>query len=465
MTAPNQPDSGVMKITRQDVFSAHVDDLLARQKSLRGEGRGVTRRGRGRWYYRNWFVFMIAGGLAAFAAWGVLEPSFNDEQYIQGTISGLDRSAVLPRSIQIGQKWLNMPRTGDGLMTLNGDHVWLLEHTRIKGGDGKWTPLPSNELREGQRIGVHVEYYPAPGEDIALAEFVVRDPPPQSPGRAAKTLKQLNAQSDAAGFLMFGVVAGFIGLALGAVDGLVCRLPRRALMAGAVGLAVGFLGGFISGIVANIVYVPISALALRQVTDTGTFTSSAFGLQMLGRSLAWGCAGLTMGLGQGVALRSGRLLVWGLLGGIVGGVLGGLLFDPVDMLLLDPIKPSAHVSRLVGIVAIGLAVGSMIGVVELLARDAWLRMTEGPLAGKEFLLFKDLMRFGSSPSMEIYLFNDPLVAGHHANLRMVGGEADIEAAGARPIEVNTRRVDRARLRHGDRITIGRTSFVFEKRGG
>jgi pSer/pThr/pTyr-binding forkhead associated (FHA) protein len=92
-------------------------------------------------------------------------------------------------------------------------------------------------------------------------------------------------------------------------------------------------------------------------------------------------------------------------------------------------------------------------------------MTEGPLAGKEFLLFKDLMRFGSSPSMEIYLFNDPLVAGHHANLRMVGGEADIEAAGARPIEVNTRRVDRARLHHGDRITIGRTSFVFEKRGG
>src|ERR687888_313522 len=172
MTAPHRPDAEVVKITRQEVFSPHVDDLLARQKSLRGEGRGVTRRGRGGWYYQNWFVFMLAGGLAAFVAWAVLEPSFNDEQYIQGTISNIDRSAALPRSVQVGQKWYDMPRTGDGLMTLKGEHIWLLEHTRIKGADGKWTPLPLNELREGQQIGVYVDYHEAPGEDIALATFV-----------------------------------------------------------------------------------------------------------------------------------------------------------------------------------------------------------------------------------------------------------------------------------------------------
>lgn len=464
MTHP--ADHEVVKITRQDVFSPHVDDLLARQKSLRGEGRGVTRRGRARWYYQNWFVFMLAGAVAAFAAWAVLEPSFNDEEYIQGTITAIDRTAVLPPSVPVGEKkWYELPRTGDGLMTLNGEQVWLLEHTRIKGADGKWTVLPPNELQEGQHIGVYVEFHEAPGADLALARFVVRDPPPQSPSRAARTLKQLNAQTDAAGLLLFAVVAGFIGLGLGAVDGVVCRLPRRALIAGGIGLVVGFLGGFISGILANIIYAPINALSEKQISAAGTFTTAGFGLQMLGRSLAWSCAGLTMGLGQGVALRSGRLFVWGLVGGVVGGLLGGLLFDPVDLLLLDPVKPSAHVSRLIGIVAIGMAVGGMIGVVELLTRDAWLRMTEGPLAGKEFLLFKDLMRFGSSPSMEIYLFNDRLVAGHHANLRVVGGEADLEAVGTQAVEVNQRRIDRARLRHGDRITIGRTSFVYEKRGG
>ena len=95
-----------------------------------------------------------------------------------------------------------------------------------------------------------------------------------------------------------------------------------------------------------------------------------------------------MGLGQGIALRSKRLLAYGFFGGIIGGLLGGLLFDPIDLILLGVDKPSAHWSRLIGLAVIGASVGAMIGVVELLARDAWLRMVKGPLAGKEFLLFK-----------------------------------------------------------------------------
>ena len=43
-----------------------------------------------------------------------------------------------------------------------------------------------------------------------------------------------------------------------------------------------------------------------------------------------------MGLAQGIALRSKRLLLYGLLGGVVGGLLGGLLFDPIDIILLGP---------------------------------------------------------------------------------------------------------------------------------
>src|SRR5256885_13193801 len=136
---------------------------------------------------------------------------------------------------------------------------------------------------------------------------------------------------------------------------------------------------------------------------------------------------MAMGLGQGIALRSRRLLIYGLLGGVVGGLLGGLLFDPIDLLLLGPDKPSAHWSRLIGFAVIGLSVGAMIGIVELLARDAWLRMTQGPLTGKEFLLFKDVMNVGSSPRSDIYLFNDPLVIGNHATIRAMGDECEIEA--------------------------------------
>jgi hypothetical protein len=173
---------------------------------------------------------------------------------------------------------------------------------------------------------------------------------------------------------------------------------------------------------------------------------------------------MAMGLGQGIALRSKRLLLYGFIGGIVGGLLGGLLFDPIDFLIIGHDKPSAHWSRMIGIAIIGASVGAMIGVVELLARDAWLRMTEGPLSGKEFLIFKDTMNIGSSPRSDIYLFNDPLVAAHHATIRTLGDDCEIEGhIESQPILVNQRPSRQGRLRHGDTVTIGRTSFVFQKR--
>ena len=55
-----------IRITRDEAMSSHVDDLIKRQRSLRGEG--VTRdRGR-RWYYQNWVVFMMVGCVAAMNA-------------------------------------------------------------------------------------------------------------------------------------------------------------------------------------------------------------------------------------------------------------------------------------------------------------------------------------------------------------------------------------------------------------
>src|SRR5262249_44440109 len=228
----------------------------------------------------------------------------------------------------------------------------------------------------------------------------------------------------------------------------VCRLLRRALLAGSVGLAVGLLGGLLSTLVANVIYAPLNMLAMRWMAGGG-LAPVGFLVQVMGRSLAWAAAGGAMGLGQGLALRSKRLLLFGFLGGVLGGLLGGLLFDPIDF-LLGVGKPSAHWSRLVGLGVIGVSVGVMMGVVELLARDAWLRMTEGPLAGKEFLLSKDVMKVGPSPRSDLYLFSDPLVLPHHVTLRAGGEEYELESHGPRnPPLVNGRSVQRTRLNHSD----------------
>lgn len=457
----NSPD--LIRITREEATSDHVDDLLKRQMSMRGET-GVTRSLRGRWYFRNWIVYGLAGALGAAVAWAVLEPIFDDELYVRGTITALDRHAVLPEMIGEGELAMELSVRGHGAVTVNGEKVMLHERTRELRPDGSMPPLALSGLEVGQRIGVYVEYYELPGDTLALANFV--DLAPGEGADTNRTLEQLSARSGAAGLVMFGIVASLVGLFIGAVDGIVCRLPRRALLAGGVGLVVGLAGGFISSLFAGVIYTPLTNAAMSQMEEGGSMGALGFLIQMGGRALAWAVAGCAMGLGQGIALRSRQLLLFGLLGGLLGGVLGGLLFDPIDFLIVGAEHPSAHWSRLVGFIAVGGSVGVMMGLVELLARNAWLRMTQGPLTGKEFLVFKDVMKVGSSPRSDIYLFNDTAVAPNHALLRTIGDTCELEGLDtAFPVLVNNRPVQRARLRHGDNVTIGRTMFVYQHRKG
>lgn len=453
-----------IQITKHDALSSHVDDLLKRQMNLRGET-GMTRdRGR-RWYYQNWFVFLIVGAVAAVAAWAILEPFFADIPYTQGKIEKIDADATLSPEVPVGEERIRIQSPRQCLITLNGEPIWILAATRLLNGRDRRQPVDCSQLAVGQQVGVYAEYFDIGEQGLAFAGFV--DPSPKAdPRRAGLSLRRSAARGRAAALLLFPLVAGLVGLAIGAIDGIICRVPRRALLAGAVGCLVGFVGGFISCILAGLIYVPLNRAATDTIGRSGHLTTFGFVVQMIGRSLAWMLAGMGMGLGQGIALRSKRLLLYGFVGGIVGGLLGGVLFDPIDLVLLSPDRPSAYISRLIGLLVIGAAVGAMIGIVELLTRDTWLRMLQGPLAGKEFLVFKDVMNIGSSPRCEIYLFNDNTVASIHARLRTVGSDCEIENMdNLRPTLLNGRPFSRSRLRHGDQIGIGRTTFAFQQRQG
>jgi hypothetical protein len=461
MTTP--PPDNAIRISKDEAMSTHVDDMLKRQMSMRGDP-GVTRDHSRAWYYQNWFVFGLVGLLGAVMAWALLEPMFSDYLYIQGPVMAATESEEFDRPGAQEEPGSLLENIGS--ITIKGEKIILLGETKEIRPDKSVGRLKSGAIRVGEEVGAYVHYVEGPDRNLSVAVFIVRSPKPQSPDRARLTLHQLAGRKTAAGLLLFPLVAGLIGLCIGAADGFVCRLPRRALLCGLVGLFVGLIGGFVSSLVAEVAYSPLHHLAMRQADEGTGLSSFGFVVQIVGRSLAWCFAGSAMGLGQGIALRSKRLLIYGLLGGLVGGLLGGLSFDPIDLIVLGPDKPSAALSRLIGFGVIGLCVGGMIGLVELLARDAWLRMTQGPLTGKEFLLFKDVMNIGSSPRSDIYLFNDSLVAENHAILRAIGDECEIEARqSANPVLLNNRSVTRARLRHGDNVTIGRTSFVFQQRKG
>jgi hypothetical protein len=455
--------SDIIRITRKETDSEHVDNLLKRQMSLRGE-LGITRTYKRCWYYQNWFVFMLVGMLAAAAGWAIIEPYFDDMHYLQGKIEEVDPDVSMPSRFTFGNRYLDIRVPGRGYIVLNNQRIWLLEDAKELLKDGSRPRVDRSKLQPGQEIGVYVTYLEVEGDGVIFCQFIDPSPAAKFARRASLSLSQLNAQSSAAGLLLFPLIAGLVGLAIGAVDGIVCRVPRRAILSGAVGFLVGFIGGFLSSFIAGLVYLPLNRLAVGQMGPGGTFTTFGFFVQMTGRGLAWCLAGMAMGLGQGIAMRSKRLLLYGFIGGVLGGLFGGLLFDPIDLLVLGIEKPSAYWSRLIGFVVIGASVGAMIGLVELLARDAWLQMVKGPLAGKEFLIFKDLMNIGSSPRNDIYLFNDPQVAQVHSRIQTSGDICEIENLEEQnPVLLNGHPVRRSRLHNGDQITIGQTVFIFQTR--
>lgn len=453
-----------IRITHIEANSPHVDTLLKRQMSLRGDA-GITRSHKRRWYFQNWFVFMIAGMIAAIVAWAIIEPYFNDMYYYQGVIEEIDKSEPMPTQYASENNSIELSSHGKGYVNIKGEKIWLLNGVKELRPDGSTDQLNWSILKKGLEIGIYLHYYDDGRNRLAAGKYVLTSPPPQTHRSASLSLSQLDAQNTAAGLLIFPLVAGLIGFAIGSIDGIVCRTLKRGVLCGTVGLLVGFIGGFISSYLAGLIYMPLNYLAMKQMGDlANTINPFGFFVQMTGRGLAWCFAGIAMGLGQGIVMRSKRLLLYGILGGIIGGLIGGLLFDPIDILLIGIDKPSSHISRLVGFLAIGACVGCMIGIVELLARDAWLQMIRGPLTGKEFLIFKDVMNIGASSRSDIYLFNDAKVSEVHATVRTTSDIYEIQNHNDdNPVQLNGRPIKTSRLRSGDRIAIGQTEFIFQAR--
>src|SRR6185312_610795 len=86
-----------IRISKDEALSTHVDDMLKRQMSMRGDP-GVTRDRSRAWYYQNWFVFGLLGLIGAVVAWAALEPMYNDYLYSQGTVTAATSFEDLDRN-------------------------------------------------------------------------------------------------------------------------------------------------------------------------------------------------------------------------------------------------------------------------------------------------------------------------------------------------------------------------------
>jgi len=228
-------------------------------------------------------------------------------------------------------------------------------------------------------------------------------------------------------------------------------------------LVVGFIGAFIVFLPAGMLFGLMKRIAFN-VWDNPQRNTMPTGLPllilMMGRSAAWAIFAIPAGIGQGIALREKKVAINGVVGAVLGGLIGGLLFDPISFLLLTA-DGQAVASRGVGFAAIGCFVGLFVGLVEGWTKTAWLLMRKGPLAGKQFILFKDTTVLGSSPKADIYLFKDDAIEPRHATVVNRGGRFEIEDCNTPDgTYVNGIPIKSHVLSDGDQIVLGKTVLEF-----
>jgi hypothetical protein len=230
----------------------------------------------------------------------------------------------------------------------------------------------------------------------------------------------------------------------------------RVLIAGLVGGIGGFLGGMLGQVLYGLTQLSLCLL------------------------IGWGCTGLLIGLAPGMYDLLARLaaneelggsrrkVLNGLIGGSLGGLLGGLLYLGLRGLwglALEERTDEFWSPSATGFVALGLCVGLLIGLAQVILREAWVRVEAGFRAGRELLLTRPEIIIGRGEGCDIALFGDSEVEKQHARILLRNGRyllEDLDSPGG--TYLNGERIDgQVALRGGDLIEVGRACLRFGER--
>jgi hypothetical protein len=250
---------------------------------------------------------------------------------------------------------------------------------------------------------------------------------------------------------MIPAIVTFMCIGYGVAESLVERSLRKALLRGLLALPLGVVLGFLFELIATIIY----NLALGICAEAGAQTLRNPAV-WIARGIGWAIFGAAGGTVYGIVGQSGKKAKYGIIGGLIGAGIGGTVFDPISMAM-----HGASLSRAIGFALFGAATGIGMGWVESALKDRWLYVTSGPLAGKQFILYKTLTTIGSEQKSDIYLFKDPNVLPQHAVIAIHGSRVQLKALGSTYVTGSP--VQARILQDGDLLQIGRYAFRYKER--
>jgi hypothetical protein len=251
---------------------------------------------------------------------------------------------------------------------------------------------------------------------------------------------------------MLPMIVTLMCVGFAVAESLIERSGKKVLTRGALSLPLGIAFGFVFDAIANTFYA--LALAICSAAGAQTFHNPAV---WLARGFAWAVFGAAGGIVYGIVGRSMKKTAFGVLGGAIGAVLGGTIFDPISFA-----THGGAPSRAIGFGLLGLATGVGMGLVENALKDRWLYVTAGPLAGKQFILYKPQTTIGSDQSCDIYLFKDPQIEPDHAVLQLKASRVYLLAKGVAYISGQPVRGSQI-LESGAIIQMGRYSFRYQEK--
>jgi hypothetical protein len=261
---------------------------------------------------------------------------------------------------------------------------------------------------------------------------------------------------------VIGAVLGFfVAAAIGFVDAVLNAVGMqrfvRVMTCGFLGLVGGAIGGTIGGFVVK--QSGNTFLAFPGWVLVGTLIGGSIGVFDVVRAVT---------SGEDSRAASKKLLN-GIYGGLLGGVVGGLPFTLIySSTKLSDLVPNARLTA--GLVLLGACIGLMIGLAQVILKQAWVRVEEGFRAGREILLTKDETTIGRAESCDLGLFGDNSIEKVHARIVLKNNRYLLaHVADEGETLLNDEPVNRpVPLRAGDLIRVGRSVLSFgekEKRRG